>query len=411
MRSRERLLHPRPGSADHPGVRADRPLLVWTLALISTAGYGALYYAQPLLGVATEHALGWSRAQTSLAFTLALLTNAALAPLVGHRLDRFGGRGLISGGALLGAVALFGMSLTTNYLTFVLCWLLAGVAMTLTFYEAVFTVVGQQFQGTARTRSTLSVSLIAGLASTIFVPLTTAFLGRGRLAAALQGLAGVLLFVAILGACVLPKTSGASSMRSGTVHAPFVPDQSFQRLSLPFTLARIVSVGVGLQLAPLLLSRGESPAVAAGLAGLMGLAALPGRLLFVPLMNRLGVQRLTAGLMLGLGLGPLLLILHSTPLAALGIAVFGLANGALTLARSELLMSRYRAEQYGSVNGRLALPVNLAQALTPYGVGLLFTWTQGYTASLVILSGAAALGALVFLAAPQVQRPLRVDRS
>ena len=392
-------------------MRADRPLLVWTLALISTAGYGALYYAQPLLGVATEHALGWSRAQTSLAFTLALLTNAALAPLVGHRLDRFGGRGLISGGALLGAVALFGMSLTTNYLAFVLCWLLSGVAMTLTFYEAVFTVVGQQFQGTTRIRATLSVTLIAGLASTIFVPLTTAFLGRGGLAAALQGLAGLLLLVAILGARVLPKTSGASMGRSGTVPLPFVPDQSFQWLSLTFTLARIVSVGVGLQLAPMLLSRGESPAVAAGLAGLMGLAALPGRLLFVPLMNQLGVQQLTAGLILGLGLGPLLLIIHSTPLAALGIAVFGLANGALTLVRSELLMSRYRAEQYGSVNGRLALPVNLAQALTPYAVGLLFTWTQGYTTSLLFLGGAAAVGALVFLAAPQVHRPLRADRS
>ena len=386
-------------------------MLVWTLALISTAGYGALYYAQPLLGVATEHALGWSRAQTSLAFTLALLTNAALAPLIGHRLDRFGGRGLISSGALLGAVALFGMSLTTNYLAFVLCWLLSGVAMTLTFYEAVFTVVGQQFQGVTRIRATLSVTLIAGLASTVFVPLTTAFLGRGGLAAALQGLAGLLLLVAILGACVLPKTSGASMGRSGTVSLPFVPDQSFQWLSLTFTLARIVSVGVGLQLAPLLLSRGESPTVAAVLAGLMGLAALPGRLLFVPLMDRLGVQQLTAGLILGLGLGPLLLIIHSTPLAALGIAVFGLANGALTLARSELLMSRYRAEQYGSMNGRLALPVNLAQALTPYGVGLLFTWTQGYTAPLVILGGAAAVGALVFLAAPQVHRPLRADRS
>jgi len=392
-------------------VRADRPLLVWTLALISTAGYGALYYAQPLLGVATEHALGWNRAQTSLAFTLALLTNAALAPLVGHRLDRFGGRVLLSGGTLLGAGALFGMSLTTNYPLFVLCWVLAGVAMTLTFYEAVFTVVGQQFQGAARIRAMLSVTLIAGLASTIFVPLTTAFLGQGGLLTALQGLAGVLLFVAILGAGVLPKTAGASMMRSDAVPAPFVPDLAFQRLSLTFTLARIVSVGVGLQLAPLLLSRGESPAIAAGLAGLMGLAALPGRLLFVPLMNRLGVQRLTAGLILGLGLGPLFLLIHSTPLAALGIAVFGLANGALTLARSELLMSRYRAEQFGRVNGRLAFPVNLAQALTPYAVGLLFTWTQGYTSSLLFLGGAAMVGALVFLTAPQGQSPLRVDQS
>lgn len=48
--------------------------------------------------------------------------------------------------------------------------------MSLTFYEAVFTVLGQQVQGAARTRATLTITLIAGLASTIFVPLTTALL-------------------------------------------------------------------------------------------------------------------------------------------------------------------------------------------------------------------------------------------
>ena len=362
-----------------------RPL-IWTLALLSTAGYGALYYAAPLLGVATEHALNWSRAQTSLAFTLALLTNAALAPLVGQRLDQVGGRLLISGGALLGAAALFGMSLTTSYPIFVLCWVLAGAAMTLTFYEAVFTVVGQQFQGAARTRATLGVTLIAGLASTIFVPLTTALLGAGGLTLALRGLSVLLLLGAILGWTVLPKTAGTGGNWLPEVPGRFRPDGDFHRLTVGFTLARVVSVGAGLQLAPLLLFQGDAPLVAAGLAGLMGLAALPGRLLFIPLVHRWGVQRLTMVLMLGLGFGPLLLAVHSTLLAVVGIAVFGLANGALTLARTELLLASYPPGQFGTINGRLALPVNLAQALTPFVVGLLFSWTRGYGTSLLVFT-------------------------
>ncbi len=367
-----------------------RPL-IWTLALLSTAGYGALYYAAPLLGVATEHALGWSRAQTSLAFTLALLTNAALAPLVGQWLDQVGGRVLISGGALLGAASLFGMSLTTSYPVFVLCWVLAGAAMTLTFYEAVFTVVGQQLQGAARTRAILGVTLIAGLASTIFVPLTTSLLGAGGPTLALHGLSALLLLGAILGWTVLPKTAGTATHPHLKSPGRFSPDGNFYRLTVSFTLARVVSVGAGLQLAPLLLFQGDAPLVAAGLAGLMGLAALPGRLLFVPLVQRWGAQRLTRALILGLGFGPLLLAVHSTFLAAVGIAVFGLANGALTLARTELLLASYPPGQFGAINGRLALPVNLAQALTPFGVGLLFSWTRGYGASLLAFAVLASL--------------------
>ncbi|WP_456832599.1 MFS transporter [Deinococcus sp. UYEF24] len=363
---------------------------MWVLALIATAGYGALYYAQPLLAVATEHATGLSRAQTSLAFTLALLTNAALAPLVGRWLDQLGGRVLISGGALLGAGALTALSVAHSYPVFVVSWLLIGAAMTLTFYEAVFTVLGQQRQGPDRVRATLTVTLIAGLASTIFVPLTTAFLGVGGLPLALRGLAGTLLVVAVLGWVVLPS---GGHPRARTVLAPFRPDQTFVRLTVVFTLARIVSVGVGLQLAPLFLSRGAAPVVAAALAGAMGLASLPGRMLFVPLLGRLGLQTLTYGLLALLGFGALLLNLPGHGIGAVvGVMAFGLANGALTLARTELLMERYPAAQFGTVNGRMALPVNLAQALTPFAVGLMFTWAGSYRPSLLLLC-ALALGA------------------
>lgn len=81
-----------------PALSASTRPLVWTLALLSTVSYGALYYAQPLLAVAAEHALGWSRVQTGLAFTLALLVTAFIAPVVGRALDARGGRTLLSGG-------------------------------------------------------------------------------------------------------------------------------------------------------------------------------------------------------------------------------------------------------------------------------------------------------------------------
>ncbi len=78
--------------------------VIWALALLATVGYGALYYAQPLLAVAFEDTHGWSRAQTSLAFTLALLT-AGLAPTLGRVLDAGQGRRWLGLGGLLGGLA------------------------------------------------------------------------------------------------------------------------------------------------------------------------------------------------------------------------------------------------------------------------------------------------------------------
>jgi len=120
---------------------------LWALAGLTTVAYGALYYAQPLLALATEHERGWTRAQTNFAFTLALLVTAFIAPAVGRALDARGSRGLLSLGVLLGALAFTLLAATSSYPLFVLGWLLAGASMALTFYEAAFTALGQQVQG------------------------------------------------------------------------------------------------------------------------------------------------------------------------------------------------------------------------------------------------------------------------
>ncbi|GGR27088.1 hypothetical protein GCM10008957_43040 [Deinococcus ruber] len=121
-------------------------------------------------------------------------------------------------------------------------------------------------------------------------------------------------------------------------------------------------------------------------------------MIFTPLLHRLGAQTLTVWLLGCLGIGTLLLhVAGVLALAVAGIVLFGMANGALTLARSELLVLAYRPEDYGTANGRLARPVNLAQALTPFGMGLLFTLTGGYGWSLTVLAGLAGVSILKLL--------------
>ncbi|PNY80933.1 MFS transporter [Deinococcus koreensis] len=391
----------------HPERLRQHGAAVWALAGLSTVGYGALYYAQPLLALATEQERGWTRLHTSSAFTGALLVTALAAPLVGRRLDRRGGRSLLGGGALLGALALAALTMHLPFGLFLAAWALAGLAMALSFYEATFTVLRQALPPERRSAATLTVTLVAGLASTVFVPLTMWLLGRVGLDGALLGLSGLLALAGM--ACWLALPAGAP-LRPGSpppspppvqdAAALHAPGATFQRLALAFTAARIASVGVGLQLVPALLAAGHAPALAAALTGLMGLAALPGRLLFLPLLRRLGSGPLTAALLLAMaGAAALLGSQPSGPdtapwaPAALGILVFGMANGALTLARAELLAQHFPPEQFGTVNGRLARPVNLAQAFTPLGMGALFSLSGDYHAPLLLCAGLAGWAA------------------
>lgn len=128
----------------------------------------------------------------------------------------------------------------------------------------------------------------------------------------------------------------------------------------------------------------------------MGLTALPGWVVFVPLLAHLGALPLTTGLPIQLAAGAALLLLSSRPdVTVLGIVAFGLASGALTLARAELLAYRYPPEVFGAVTGRMVRPVNLAQALTPFRVGLLLTWTKDSTASLWLLTSLGVVAGLI----------------
>lgn len=395
----------RASGADFPQLMirpsASTPMLVWTLALLSTVSYGALYYAQPLLAVATEQTFGWSRTHTGLSFTLALLVTAVLAPRVGRRLDRNGGRVLLTSGAVLGAAAFAILAVSSGYPMFMVGWLLAGIAMSLTFYEAVFAVLAHQLSGPARARASLTITLVAGLASTVFVPLTTVLLQSLGRESTLLSLAALLLVMGALVWTVLPDSSGTAAVRP-----PFVPDRRFSRLTVTFTLARIVSVGVGLQLVPLLLGSGFLPLEAAGLAAWMGLAALPGRMLFMPLVARWSAVPLSGVLLAQLSFATLLLHWAAAlPVAVLAAGLFGMASGALTLARNEALLGCYDPQVFGAVNGRMARSVNGAQAMTPLGVGVLFTMTAGYTASLNLMVGLGVTAVLVLASAVRTDRP------
>lgn len=97
-----------PGDARR-GIYYGGTLLV-SLGVISIIAYGTLQYFFGVLVVPVERELGWSRAQLALGSSIALLVSGLLGYPIGRWVDRKEARGILASGALLGGVALIGLS-------------------------------------------------------------------------------------------------------------------------------------------------------------------------------------------------------------------------------------------------------------------------------------------------------------
>jgi MFS family permease len=361
-----------------------------------------------------ETELGATRAQLSFAFSLALLVSGVAAIPVGRWIDRHGARGLMTAGSLAAVGLVWAWSRASTLPALYLIFAGLGLAMAAVLYDPAFAVLAVWFDRRRRRAMTL-LTLVAGLASTIFVPLATRLLERLGWRPALAVLALVLLVVTVpLHALVLrrrPEDLGltpdgqALAERVGTRHAvPERPPQvarspSFWLLTAAFVLSSGVSVAAGVHFIPYLREQGHSAALAASLAGAVGLMQLPGRVVFAPLGRLLPRRWLSAGI-LALQGGAVLLLAGAPSLVRLiaFVALFGMANGMLTLARATTVAELYGSGSYGSISGLMAFWITLARAGGPSAVALLYAAAgQRYELALVAMAAVMGIAAVAYV--------------
>src|SRR5712691_11229641 len=138
-----------------------------------------------------EAELGWSRAATTGAFSLALVVSGVGAIPVGRWLDRHGPRLLMTAGACVGPLLVLAWSRADNLAGFYLLWAGIGLVMAAVLYEPAFAVVAVWFDR-QRTRALTAVTLIAGFSSTIFLPLAAWLVQVQGWRSALVSLAAIL---------------------------------------------------------------------------------------------------------------------------------------------------------------------------------------------------------------------------
>ena len=141
------------------------------LSLGQLISWGSIFYTFALIMAPVENELNISRAQSSMAFSLALLVEGLLAYPVGRMIDRGHERVLMAAGSLLAGVCLILHSLVTDLFGFYAVWAGLGAAMSAVLYSPAFSVVTRRFPDNFR-RAIITMTFLGGLASTVIMPLT-----------------------------------------------------------------------------------------------------------------------------------------------------------------------------------------------------------------------------------------------
>lgn len=290
-----------------------------------------------------------------------------------------------------------------------LTWFGLGLCAGATFYDPAFTSIAVWFKQ-HRAKAMLTITLVAGLASTIFVPLDTWLLetlgwrSAVRVLAVMMLLTSPLLWWVVrrrphdLGLTVdgLPETTEINQ-KTLTSSGKFWASRVFWLVALAFALARTAVSVLAPHLVPLLRERGFSSGFAALISGSIGVLQLVGRIFFTNLTSRAGLVWLSSLAFLVHGVGIFFLTVQTEWAVWAFVLLYGATNGAITLTRAALLGELFAPSIYGRVNGAVSFLVALSSAFMPFAAGLLHNQTGDYQLVLWLLVGAMGLsGMLVF---------------
>ena len=382
-------------------------VILLALAFGQVTSWGILYYAFSVFVGPMGRDLGWSRAELTGAFSLALLVSGVAGVGVGRWVDRHGPRLLMTAGSIAAALLVLAWSQVRSLPAFYAVFAGLGLTMAMVLYEPTFAAVATWFVR-GRSRALTILTFVGGFASVIYIPLIGWLVARYGWRAALVALAATLALLTIPPhALVLrrrPEDLGllpdgaAAPVAGGVAEAASVAtgvairSGSFRWLAIGFCLAFFANVAATVHLIPYLTDRGFSATFAASAAGLIGLLALPGRVIFTPLGGRVPRRFIAAAIFAVQTVGLIVLVTTSSTAGVFGFVVlFGLGFGAITPARAALVAELYGRANYGSISGLLALFVTGARALAPVAAGLLYGAFGGYGPVFWLLIGIAAL--------------------
>jgi len=403
-----------PGPRPEPG-RDQRPWrAILVLGLTQVIGWGTTYSLPAVLVDPISADLGLSPAFVFAGISVMLLVNAAAAPLIGPSLDRLGAARVLVAGSLVTAVGLAVLAMSRGPVTYLIAWTVLGLAMATALstpaYAALVAISGRGARADIAT-----LTLFTGFSSFLFWPLTLSLLGY-------LDWRGIVLCYALVHVVVcaplhwlaLPRpASGLVEGRNGAAAAGRAglnasnEWRGFWLVAVAFSAAGFVGWGLALQLPRLFADLGLAPMTAITIAGLAGPVQVAARAIDMVFAGRTRAITVASGAVALLAAS--LVVLALTILLAQGggtamlvgtlafIALWGTANGLITVARAAVPLEVFEPARFGTWMGRLALYQNIAFAVAP--VVLAATIERFGVLPALALTGVFAVAALAAMIA------------
>ena len=371
-------------------------IVICGLGITQIIGWGTTYYALGALSQDIAAETGWSTTLIFGAFSASLLLSGVVSRASGRLVDRKGGRLSMVAGSLLSALGLVLLGLFPNPVTYVIGWLVLGIAMRFATYDAAFASL-TQITGRDARRAISYLSLFGGLASTVFWPVSHYLaLGIGwadtlLVYAALHIVVCLPIHWAVLGAA---KGEREITHEAAAAPASLGPAERRKALVLfgaALALNGLVFSAISAHAVPLFSSLGFGGDEAVFMAALIGPSQVASRLGEILMGRRLSPMHLG---LIAFGLLPLAIALFAglgfTWSAALLFAViYGASNGLVTIAKGAVPLMLFGPKGYGEVLGTLTAPSLFLNAAAPLLFAMMLGVMPAQTA--LLAAGASAL--------------------
>ena len=395
----------------------------WVLPVASAFGYSTAVLHSYSLGPFIEplqRDFGWSRAQISVGITVAGVVAAIFSVPIGLLVDRVGPRPIGLTGVLLmtAAFALFGTATgdTTNWL---LLWSLLAFA-NLWLQATVWTsAVASRFEQSRGLAFAVTLSG-ASVAATVFPLLATwlirdygwrnAFMAMGAIWAALV-FPILFLFFRSARDEAISRARSASKDGRATGPGPVSPESgpvlaseearslatgmsvregfrspALYQLVLAAGLFTLTALGIIVHFVPILKDAGADPLAAAGIASLVGVFSVLGRLGTGMLLDRIPGHLVGASVFLLPILACALLYLYGAqPLSqSVAAAIFGLTVGAEVDVIAYLASQHFGLKNFGVFSGTMIGALALGAAFGPLAAGAAYDHYGSYKQFLLL---------------------------
>lgn len=364
--------------------------------------WGLLYYSLPVVVTPISADMGWSHTTVTAALTVGLIVSALMGPTVGRMLDRHGPQLIMGAGTVIGVFALGLVAIAPNLFVFFAAWILAGFAQAATLYPPAFAVITRWY-GAERTKPLTTITLVGGLASTVFAPIIAWLIDELGWRGTYGVLAGLLAVLALpMHLFFLNRTwtdeAAASTVKPSRAELREVTRHPrFITLQIAVAIATFTLFAVTINIIPLIIERGAAYSLAAVALGLVGFGQVAGRFGYPWLERHTTARARTVILFASGAVGLWLLAFVPGPLWLLiGIAMItGGVRGCMTLFQATAVSDRWGTKNFGAINGVFVAPVTAGTALAPVAGPALAGVLGGYPMMAVAMAGLLSLATVL----------------